>query len=141
MRVAGRASVTERYLCAMRQFIWLVLNGSFPRRAVRCDDCVMGYREAAQAVELIRAFRHQLDKMTSQLAWVKRQDVTARNGRACAMRLEAAALRRDIREAQLLIDRLARRYLGRNGTDIVSAQRQARVTTKTRASSGCSSSR
>ena len=115
MRVAGRASVTERYLCAMRQFIWLVLNGSFPRRAVRCDDCVMGYREAAQAVELIGALRHQLDKMTSQLAWVKRQDVTARNGRACAMRLEAAALRRDIQKAQALIDQLQFRYLNGNG--------------------------
>jgi len=28
------------------------------------------------------------------------------------MRVEAAALRRDIQEAQFLIDRLARRYLG-----------------------------
>ena len=120
MRVAGRASVTERYLCAMRQFIWLVLNGSFPRRAVRCDDCVMGYREAAQAVELIRALRHQLDKMTSQLAWVKRQDVTARNGRACAMRLEAAALRRDIQKAQALIDQLQFRYLNGNGETVTS---------------------
>jgi hypothetical protein len=49
--------------------------------------------------------------MTTQLAWVERQDVTGRNGRACALRLEAAALRRDIREAQFLIDRLQRRYL------------------------------
>src|SRR6516164_11354569 len=71
----------------------------------------MGYYQAAQALELVRALRHQLDEMTSQLAWVKRQDVTRRNGRACAMRLEAAALRRDIQEAKFLIDRLQRRYL------------------------------
>jgi hypothetical protein len=49
--------------------------------------------------------------MTTQLAWVERQDVTGRNGRACAMRMEAAALRRDIQEAEFLIDRLQRRYL------------------------------
>jgi hypothetical protein len=71
----------------------------------------MRYYDAAQAVELIRALRHQLDEMTTQLAWVERQDVTGRNGRACAMRMEAATLRRDIREAEFLIDRLQRRYL------------------------------
>ena len=71
---------------------------------------VMGDSDAAQAVELIRALCDQLHKMTDQLAWVERQDVTRRNGRACAMRLQAAALRRDIRKAQVLIDRLQRRY-------------------------------
>jgi hypothetical protein len=71
----------------------------------------VGEPEAAQAVELIRALRYQFDKMTAQLARIERQDVTARNARACAMRLEAAALRRDIQEAQFLIDRLQRRYL------------------------------
>ena len=76
-----------------------------------CDDHSVGEPEAAQAVELIRALRYQLDKMTAQLAWIERQGVTARNSRACAMRLEAAALRRDIREAESLIDRLQRRYL------------------------------
>jgi len=65
----------------------------------------------AQAVELVRALRHQLREMTARLAWVARQDVTRRTGRVCAMRLEAAALRRDIREAEVLIDRLQRRYL------------------------------
>ena len=65
----------------------------------------------AQAVELVRALRHQLHEMTAQFAWVESRDVTGTNGRACAMRLEAAALRRDIREAQVLIDRLQRRYL------------------------------
>ena len=63
----------------------------------------MGNCEAAQAVELVRTLRHQLHKMTDQLAWVERQDI--------AMRLHAAALRRDIAEAQVLIDQLRRRYL------------------------------
>ena len=75
----------------------------------------MGECQAAQAVELVRALRHQLHEMTKELAWVERQDVTDRNGRACAMRMEAAALRRDIQEAQFLIDRLQRRYL--NGAE------------------------
>jgi len=70
----------------------------------------MGACEAAQAVELVRALRHQLHKMTTQLARVNGQGVTGRSHRARAMRLEAAALRRDIREAQVLIDRLERRY-------------------------------
>jgi hypothetical protein len=37
---------------------------------------VMGDCDAAQAVELIRALRDQLHKMTDQLAWVERQAVT-----------------------------------------------------------------
>jgi len=75
----------------------------------------MGYHQVAQALELVRALRHQLHEMTSQLVWVERQDVTGRNGRACAMRMEAAALRRDIQEAQALIDQLQRRYLNGDG--------------------------
>ena len=72
--------------------------------------------DAAQAVELVRALRQQLHEMTTQLAWVERQDVTGGNGRACAVRMEAAALRQDIHEAQILIERLGR-YLngGRSG--------------------------
>jgi hypothetical protein len=52
--------------------------------------------------------------MTSKLAWLERQAVIRRNARACAMRIEGAALRRDINEAQILIDRLPRRYLNGN---------------------------
>jgi hypothetical protein len=52
--------------------------------------------------------------MTSQLARIERQDATGRNGQARALRLEAAALLRDIQEAQFLIDRLQRFYLGGN---------------------------
>jgi hypothetical protein len=70
----------------------------------------MGDYERAQAVEFVRALCHQLREMTSQLERIERQGVTGTNGRACAMRLEAAALRKDIREAQRLIDRLRRRY-------------------------------
>ena len=72
----------------------------------------MGGHQVAQALKLVRALRASTgSEMTTQLVWVERQDVTRRNGRACAMRLEAAALRRDIQEAQVLIDRLQRRYL------------------------------
>ena len=70
--------------------------------------------DVAQAVELVRALRAQLLRMIGQLAWIERQDVTRRNGRAWAMRVEAATLRRDINEAQILIDRLQRRYLNAN---------------------------
>jgi hypothetical protein len=80
--------------------------------------------DVAHAVELVRALRVQLAEMTSQLAWIERQDVTGRNARACAMRIEAAALRRDINEAQILIDRLQRRYLNANKHN---EQRRAKV--------------
>ena len=68
--------------------------------------------EAAQALELVRALYGQMREMTSQLAWIERQGVTGGKGRACVMRMEAATLRRDIKEAQVLIDRLQRRYPG-----------------------------
>jgi len=68
-------------------------------------------RFSAPAVELVRALRHRLHEMTTRLAWVERQDVTGSNGRVCALRREAAELRRDIKEAQALIDRLQQRYL------------------------------
>jgi hypothetical protein len=71
-------------------------------------------RAAAQALELVRALRDQLHEMTRQLAWLESQDVTGRNRRASALRREAAALRRDINEAQILIDRLERGYLNGN---------------------------
>lgn len=70
-----------------------------------------GDREVAQARELIRALRDRQGEMTTQLAWVERQDVARSDGQAGALRLQAARLRRDIREAQRHIDRLHRRYL------------------------------
>jgi hypothetical protein len=75
------------------------------------EDLSVGGCQAAQAVELVRALRVQLHEMTSRLAWVERQDVTRTNGRACAMRMEASALRRDIKQAEALIDQLEDRYL------------------------------
>jgi hypothetical protein len=65
--------------------------------------------DVAQALELVRALRHQLHEMTTRLAWVECQDVTGRKGRAA--RTEGAELRREIKEAQALIDGLQRRYL------------------------------
>lgn len=61
-----------------------------------------------------------------QLAQVERQDVTVmKKGRASAVRLHAAALRRDIKEAQDLIDQLKHRYL--NGGERTAATKRART--------------
>ena len=73
-----------------------------------CDDLSV----AAQAAEFIRALRVQLLQMTGRLTWIERQGVTGRSS-SREIRLEAGALRRDIQEAQILIDRL-RRYLYRD---------------------------
>jgi hypothetical protein len=70
-----------------------------------CNHSLVRDCDVAQAVELIRALKQQLHEMTTQLAWVERHGFTD------ATRLEAAALRRDIQEAQFLIDGLRRRYL------------------------------
>ena len=75
----------------------------------QCEDRPMGDYQRAQAVELVRALCHQLHKTTTRLDQVERQGV--KNARSCAIRLEATALRKDIREAQRLIDRLQRHYL------------------------------
>jgi hypothetical protein len=61
----------------------------------------MGESDAAQAVELVRALCEVLDKMTRQLAWLEQRGA----------RLEAAARRQDVNEAQAHINRLQRRYL------------------------------
>ena len=66
--------------------------------------------DSAQAAELIRALRDQLREMTHHLAWVESRDVPGPKW-PYALRLEAAALRRDIAEAQSHIDRLQRCYL------------------------------
>jgi hypothetical protein len=81
------------------------------------EDLRVGGSQAAQAVEFlqavefVRALHAHLVEMASQLAWIERQDVTGRNARAYAMRSEAAVLRREINEAQVLIDQLRRRHL------------------------------
>lgn len=72
----------------------------------------MGDRNAAQAAELVSALRDQLREMTTQLARVEHRllRLTAWNHPAHELRLEAAALRRDIAEAKMHMDRLQRRY-------------------------------
>jgi hypothetical protein len=75
-----------------------------------------------QAVEFVRVLRFQLRKMTGQLASIERLQAAGRNARAGAMRAEAAELRRDIDEAQLLVERLERLYLHR-GTPNVGPRR------------------
>ncbi|MGA7055634.1 MAG: hypothetical protein WBZ37_31105 [Mycobacterium sp.] len=65
--------------------------------------------DPAQAVELIRALRDLVRERSHHLSWIEGRDVPGANGHP--MRLEAAALRRDIAEAQMHIGRLYRRYL------------------------------
>jgi hypothetical protein len=77
----------------------------------------MGERDAAQADQLIRALCDERDKMTRQLSWLEKHD----------SQLEAPALRRDINEAQIHINRLQRRYLGGDGrTSAPQRSQQAR---------------
>ena len=68
--------------------------------------------QTAQAVEFTRALRVQLAEMNGKIAWVERQTIKASNARAGALRMEATALRRSIKEAESLIARLERDYLG-----------------------------
>jgi len=68
------------------------------------QDC-----DPAQAAELIRALRDHLREMTQHLARVEGRYVPGPDGHPA--RLEAVALRRDIAEAQMHVDRLQRRYL------------------------------
>jgi len=78
--------------------------------------------DPAQAAELVRALRDHLREMTHRLAWVDGRDVPGTNGHPT--RLEAAALRRDIAEAKMHIDRLLRRYFsGRRAHPTASSRR------------------
>jgi hypothetical protein len=61
----------------------------------------MGEHDAAQAVALVRALRDLLGELNRRLAWLEQG----------GSRLEAAAVRRDIYEAQTHINRLERKYL------------------------------
>ena len=61
----------------------------------------MSERNAAQAEILIQALSDVLDKMISQMTWLQKRGA----------QLDAAALRRDIHEAQAHITGLQRRYL------------------------------
>lgn len=84
-------------------------------RANRCDNPAVGERDAAQAAQLIRALCEVRDKMISQMTWLEKHD----------RQLDAAALRRDVNEAQAHITRLRRRYL-RGDAQASQPVRQAR---------------
>ena len=64
----------------------------------------MGERDAAQAAVLIRALSELRDKMIDRMTWLEKHNRQS----------EAAALRRDVTEAQAYITRLHRHYLGRD---------------------------
>jgi hypothetical protein len=69
----------------------------------KCDTLsVLGERDAAQAEALIRALCVVREKMISQMSWLEKHGT----------QLDAAALRRDINEAQAHITNMRRRYLG-----------------------------
>ena len=79
----------------------------------------MESRQVAQAVQLISALSAQLDEMTARLTWVERRGATTKKRSvASAMGSEAAALRRDIDEARVLIDGLCSRYLIGSGAQV-----------------------
>jgi hypothetical protein len=69
-----------------------------------CNASCMDGRDAPQAAELVRALHDQLLEMTRELVRLEGRDATGTSSRASAIRCEAAALRRDITEAQTLID-------------------------------------
>jgi hypothetical protein len=75
----------------------------------------VGERDAAQAAQLIRALCEVRDNKISQMTWLEKHD----------RQLDAAALRRDVNEAQAHIARLHRRHLS---GDVQASQpiRQAR---------------
>ena len=64
----------------------------------------MDVRDAAQAAELIRALSELRDKMIDRATWLEKHDRQS----------DAAALRRDVAQAQAHITHLHRRYLGRD---------------------------
>ena len=80
---------------------------------------VMGERDVAQAVVLIQALSDVRDEMIARMTWLERRGA----------RLDAAALRRDVNEAQAHITRLQRRYLGGDvqASQPVRQARQARL--------------
>jgi hypothetical protein len=76
----------------------------------------MDAHDAAQALELVRALRDQIHEMTNHLTCLESESDNSPTRRAPATRLEMAALRRDIDQAQMFISRLQHRYnLNDNG--------------------------
>ena len=104
-------------------------QGSWGEAPLACGPPQLSARvwcphEVAQAVELVRALRHQLHEMTRQLNWLEGQSVSSPNRRPAAVRLEVAELLQDISQAQVPIDRLQRRYLSSNGPGTRSPDRR-----------------
>ena len=62
--------------------------------------------ETAQAMELVRALCEKAREMSRRLAWLEREGAANRDAPR-----EIAELRCDISHAQVLIDRLQRKYL------------------------------
>lgn len=85
-------------------------------------------QQTAQALALIRALREHVDEMRAQLAFVERKGAAAKSSSmVSATRLEAAALRRDMNEAQALIDQLRSHYMtGDDRTERRPPQRHSR---------------
>ena len=75
----------------------------------------MEQRDAAQAIELVRALRERLHEMTCRLVRVERQGLAGRDSPPSALLSQAAELRRDVGRAQILVNRLERNYLNGNG--------------------------
>jgi len=74
----------------------------------------MDQRDAAQAIELVRALRERLHEITCRLVRVEREGLPGRDGPPSAIPSEAAELRRDVSRAQILVNRLERSYLNGN---------------------------
>ena len=69
----------------------------------------MADSESLQAAQLVSALRDQLHQMTAELLRLERKHVRAGSSSRATLS-KAAGLRRDIQEAEMLIDRLRRRY-------------------------------
>lgn len=77
----------------------------------------MDQRDAAQAIELVRALRERLHEMTCRLVRLERQGLSGRDSPRSAILSEATEPRREISGAQILVNRLERNYLNGNGYD------------------------
>ncbi len=91
----------------------------------------MGDRQAAQALKFISALRDQLNEMRAQLTRLERNSAGAASASmASARRVEAATLRRDIKEAQALVDQLRNRYLNDDPAHLTAMTQQVAKRTR-----------
>jgi hypothetical protein len=89
--------------------------------------------DTAQARVFVCALRDQVRELSTRLAKAERPDGLLNTSRARVMRKLAADLRRDLGQAQFLIDRLHRRYpaLAAEPDDGLSATMTATVANRT----------